>query len=177
MNALDIIIIAVLAFCVIRSLRTGFIGEVFSILGVIGGIVIGSRYYYLFFPYVGSVISNEDYIKLLSFTLLFLAMFLIAILIGTSLKALLKAVLIGWFDHTLGALFGLLKGIFYVSVLVWALTTFLPKGTAFIAGSRLAPYVTHISRAFVLIIPDNLRDVFDEKQKEMQKLWHDKAGH
>jgi membrane protein required for colicin V production len=176
MNALDIIIIAVLAFCVIRSLRTGFIGEIFSILGVIGGIVIGSRCYHLLFPYVGRVISNEDYMKLLSFTLLFLVVFLMAILVGMSLKALLRAVFIGWVDHTLGALFGLLKGVFYISVLMWVLTTFLPKGSAFIVESRLAPYVTYISRGFVLIIPDNLRDVFGEKQKEMQKLWHDKTS-
>lgn len=175
MNVLDIIMVLILTLCVIRSLSRGFIKEIFSILGVIIGVLIASRYYCLLFPYFGRYISNQDYINLFGFTLVFLSVFLTVMLLGILLKALLKIMFIGWVDHTLGGIFGLLKGMIYVALLVWVLTTFLPKGSGLMEKSRLSPYITHISKTFAVMIPPELERVFNEKQQALKELWHGKA--
>ncbi|HIC90986.1 MAG TPA: CvpA family protein [Syntrophaceae bacterium] len=175
MNVLDIIIILILTLCIIRSLFRGFIKEIFSILGIIIGVLIASRYYYLLFPCLSRYVSNQDYINLFSFTLVFLSVFLIVMLLGILLKALLKVMFIGWVDHTLGGVFGLLKGVIYVALLVWVLTTFLPKGSGLMEKSRLSPYITHISKTFVVMVPPKLECIFNEKQQVLKELWYGKA--
>jgi len=96
-------------------------------------------------------------------------------LLGILLKALLKVMFIGWVDHTLGGIFGLLRGMIYVALLVWVLTTFLPKGSDLMEKSRLSPYITHISKTFVVMIPPKLERVFDEKQQALRELWYGKT--
>lgn len=175
MNVLDIIMVLILILCVIRSLSRGFIKEIFSILGVIIGVLIASRYYYLLSPCFGRYISSQEYIDLFSFTLVFLSVFLTMMLLGILLKALLKVMFIGWVDHTLGGIFGLLRGMIYVALLVWVLTTFLPKGSDLMEKSRLSPYITHISKTFVVMIPPKLERVFNEKQQALRELWYGKT--
>ncbi len=79
---------------------------------------------------------------------------------------------VGWVDHALGGIFGLLKGMIYVALLVWVLTTFLPKGSRLMEKSRFSPYITHISRTFVVMIPPKLERTFNENLQALKKLWH-----
>lgn len=172
MNILDILLIMIVAFCIIRSWSKGFIREIFSILGIIVGVLVASRYYQLLFPYVGRYISDEAFISLLSFTLVFLGTFIIVAVLGMLVKTLVRIMFVGWVDHTMGGIFGFVKGLLFVSLLIWILTTFLPKGSSLLQGSRFSPYIAHASRIFVVMIPPDLKDVSNKKQREMRKLWN-----
>ncbi len=171
MNILDILLIIIVVFCVIRSWSKGFIREIFSILGIIVGVLVASRYYQLLFPYVGRYISDDAFISLLSFTLVFLGTFTIVAVLGMLVKALVRIMFVGWVDHTMGGIFGFVKGLLFVSLIIWILTTFLPKGSSLLRGSRFSPYIARASRIFVVMIPKKLKDVSDKKQREMRELW------
>lgn len=176
MNILDILLIVIVAFCVIRSWSKGFIREIFSILGIIVGVLVASRYYQLLFPYVSRYISDDAFISLLSFTLVFLGTFIIVAVLGMLVKALVRIMFVGWVDHTMGGIFGFVKGLLFISLLIWILTTFLPKGSSLLRDSRFSPYIARASRIFVVMTPPKLKDVFNEKQKEMRKLWDETSS-
>ena len=73
-----------------------------------------------------------------------------------------------------GAGFGGIKGILIASVLLFALTTFLPGGTPLIKTSRLAPYVAVITETIVKIIPQDLKKRFGDKYRDVKQEWNKK---
>ena len=80
----------------------------------------------------------------------------------------------GWFDRFCGAVFGAMKGMLIVSVILISLTTFLPKGTPVIKDSLLSPHVTLISEKMVKVVPKDMKDVFTTKITELKKEWDKK---
>jgi len=171
MNPLDIIIIIVLCFCLIRGIFRGLIKELSSIVGVLAGFYAAYTYY----PVVGGVlsrwISNPGYRNILSFLILFCLVLILVGILGVIIKYLLSIASLGWFDRILGAGFGLIKGVLIVSVVVLMLTTFLPKGAPIIKNSLLSPYVMMISESMVKVVPKEMKQEFFTKIRELRKAW------
>ena len=74
----------------------------------------------------------------------------------------------------IGALFGLVKGVLIAAILLVALTAFLPKGPPVIKKSLLAPHVALLSEAMVKVVPQQMKQQFDVKLKELQIIWKTK---
>jgi membrane protein required for colicin V production len=86
----------------------------------------------------------------------------------------LKLALLGWMDRFSGALFGALKGLLIVSVLLIALTAFLPKGSPFIKNSLLSPHITLISEKMAKVVSKDMKHAFMAKIVELKKIWKQK---
>jgi membrane protein required for colicin V production len=78
---------------------------------------------------------------------------------------------LGWIDRLSGALFGALKGLLIVSVLLIALTAFLPKGSPFIKDSLLSPHITLISEKMAKVVSKDMKHDFMAKIAELKKIW------
>jgi membrane protein required for colicin V production len=171
MNALDMMIIVILAFCLIRGIFRGLIKELSSIIGVFAGFYAAYTYYDMIARLLTRWISNTAYLNILSFLIAFCLIFLLVGIIGVVIKYLLNIAFLGWLDRICGAGFGIVKGLLIVSVILIPLTTFLPKNAAVMKQSLLAPHVTMASEALVKIVPKDMKRQFEAKIKELKKSW------
>ena len=176
MNYLDTIIVVILSYCVIRGVFRGLIKELSSIIGVFGGFYAAYTYYMVVAELLSRWISNPEYLNILSFMLIFCSVFLVISILGVIINYLLKLAFLGWFDRFCGAVFGAMKGMLIVSVILISLTTFLPKGTPVIKDSLLSPHVTLISEKMIKVVPKDMKDVFTAKITELKKEWDKKKS-
>lgn len=171
MNALDIVIGIILVFTLVRGIFRGLVVEISSIIGIFGGIYGAVFYYQAAAQFLQHWISDTAYTNIIGFLLIFGVIFVLVGILGVVIKYLLNIASLGWFDRLCGAAFGGVKGILIASVLLFALTTFLPGGTPLIKTSRLAPHVAVITEGIVKIIPQNMKQRFGEKYKDVKREW------
>lgn len=171
MNPFDMIAVAILAFCVIRGIFRGLIKEVSSIVGVLAGFYAAYTYYGNLADLLAGWISNESYLHILSFLILFCLVFFVVSIIGVVIKYVLNIAFMGWFDRTCGAAFGLVKGILIVSMLFIIFTAFLPQGAPLVKNSVLAPRVNQISEKMIKVVPKDMKNEFSAKVEELKKSW------
>jgi len=176
MNYLDIIIVVILSYCVIRGVFRGLVKELSSIIGVFGGFYAAYTYYMVVAKLLSEWIANPGYLNILSFMIIFCGVFLVISILGVIINYLLKLAFLGWFDRFCGAVFGAMKGMLIVSVILIALTTFLPKGTPVIKDSLLSPHVTLVSEKMIKVVPKDMKDAFSTKIKELKKEWEKKKS-
>jgi membrane protein required for colicin V production len=173
MNLLDIFMLVILGFCLIRGIFRGIIKELTSIVGVFVGFFVAYNFYPVVAVLISRFFTSEAYLNIASFFLAFTVLFLAVGLIGVVLKHLFKAVALGWIDRVLGAIFGFVKAILIVSVLLVPLTTYLPQKSPVIRESLLAPYVTKISQVFVTVVPKDMKKKFGENINALKETWKD----
>jgi len=171
MNALDIVIGIILVFGLVRGIFRGLMEEISSIIGIFVGIYGAVFYYPAAAGFLRRWISDSSYANIVGFLVIFGLIFILVSLLGVVIKYLLNIASLGWFDRLCGAAFGAVKGILIASVLVFALTTFLPGGTPLIKTSRLAPHVAVITEGIVKIIPRDLKKRFGDKYREAKLEW------
>ena len=171
MNSFDMLIIAIMAFCLIRGTFRGLVKELASIIGVLGGFYAAYTYYMHFANPLARWISNISYLNILNFLVIFCVVFLIISIVGVLIKYLLNIAYLGWVDRICGAGFGIIKGILIISILLIAFTAFLPKGAPVIKNSILSPHVTMISEKMAKIISKDMKQQFAAKLKELKKAW------
>jgi membrane protein required for colicin V production len=171
MNALDIVIGVVLVYCLIRGIFRGLIEEVSSVVGVIGGFYGAYTYYPQAARLLGRWIANPAYASILGFLLIFTLVVVLVGILGIVVKYLMNIASLGWSDRLLGSLVGAFKGVLIVSVLLLALTAFLPKGTPVIRDSRLAPYASRVSEALAMMISDDIKTQYSDKMKVLRDAW------
>ena len=171
MNFFDITVIVILGYCLIRGIFRGLVKELSSIIGVFGGFYAAYTYYPILAKPLSKWIANTGYLNLLSFMIIFCGVFIIISILGIIINYLLKIVFLGWLDRVSGAMFGAVKGILIVSVLLIALTAFLPKGTPVIKDSLLSPYVTLVSEKMAKVISKDMKHDFSIKIATIKKAW------
>ena len=174
MNSLDIFIIVVVGFCLIRGVFRGLIKELSSIIGVLAGFYGAYTYYMKLAKLLSKWISDTGYLNILSFLLIFCGVFIIISVLGVVIKYLLNIAFLGWADRICGAGFGLMKGVLIVSVVLITLTAFLPKGSPLIKKSHLAPHVAMISESMAKVASGDMKNQFADKMSELKDVWRKK---
>jgi membrane protein required for colicin V production len=170
-NFFDIIVIVILGYCLIRGVFRGLIKELSSIIGVLGGFYAAFTYYMLLAKPLSKWITNTGYLNILSFLIIFCGVFIIISILGVIINYLLKIAFLSWLDRILGSVFGAMKGILIVSVLLIALTAFLPKGTPVIKDSLLSPYVTLVSEKIAKVVSKDMKHAFSAKIATIKRAW------
>ena len=173
MNPFDIVIVAVTAFCLIRGLFRGLIREASSIIGVLGGFYGAYTYYPEVAALLARWLGKLSYLNILSFLTLFCTILIAVGLIGALIRYLLNITFLGWIDRLFGGLFGMVKGGMIVSVLLIALTAFLPEGAPLIRESRLSGYVAELSTVMVAVASKEVRGTFMDRIERARKAWRE----
>jgi len=171
MNAFDIAIIIIISFCLIRGLFKGLIGEVSGIIGVVAGFYGAYTYYPLIAVYAGKWIESPGIRNLIAFFLLFCVILIVISLISVLIRKFLNLVFLGWVDRMFGLVFGAAKGMLIVSVLFIMITTFLPKGSNILTGSKLSPHVAKVSKAMTVFVSKKTKGDFLKHLEGIQKIW------
>lgn len=171
MNVLDIVIGGILIYTLIRGIFRGLVEEVSSIIGVIGGFYAAYFYYPTAARWLDRWIDEPAYAQIVGFLVIFAAVIILVGILGVVVKYLLNIASLGWVDRVCGALFGSFKGLLIVSVLLFALTAFLPKGAPLMQESRLAPHVTQASALLARVVSKETRQQYQAKLEALKVLW------
>ena len=174
-NLFDGVIIIVLAYCLIRGIFRGLIKEISSLVGVLTGFYAAYSYYPLVVKFLARWISNAGYLSILSFLILFFVVFFVISILGVIINYLLKIAFLGWVDRICGALFGAIKGVLIVSVVMIPLISFLPKGATLLKDSLLAPRATLVSEKMVKVVSKDLKSAFTNNLSGLKKSWKKKV--
>lgn len=128
MNWLDIAIIIPIAFGLIRGFLKGFIQELLGLVAVILGILIAKLWGPSMADLVNTWIDGPAWAaNLLSYLIVFFAIVIACVLVSKFLGKLVKAISINWLNKLLGAFFGGLKWMLFVSLMLNLLVILEPK--------------------------------------------------
>lgn len=120
MKGIDIALFLIIVFGAYRGYREGFLMELFSLLAVVAGILVG-------FKFMGTALillsdkfdMNENLLPYVAFGVVFILVVIVVTLIGKTLKASIDKSFLGKVDEAAGAGLGVIKTAFLVSVLLW----------------------------------------------------------
>ncbi len=163
MNALDIIILILVLLPAVFGLKKGLLKSIFSIAGIILGIVLAVKFNTGAALVLKSIIKDPKLVQVISFASIILLTYLIAIFIASKLSKL------NFISETLdkigGFVFGGLKGLLSVSILLILMDTYSMLPVSQKNNSALYPYVYNTApsmyNAVKNVLPFSRKD-FDE---------------
>ena len=157
-NWLDIILALAVLSAIIVGLVKGFVREIIGLIVIIAGIIIAARFFGPVARFAGKFISNTTTANFVGFLLVFLA---VLILGGTKGG-------LGFVNHVLGGLIGLIEGILAAGAIVFAMLAF-PINKNAINGSQLAPFIYGFTKTVVQFIPQELKDQLRDAYENISK--------
>jgi membrane protein required for colicin V production len=156
MNLFDCFLIAVLVYSTIVAFIRGIILELFSLGGLIAGIVLAAWNYHHVALLLGRFINSLATAQIVAFLLIILCVMVLCTLLGKALNRTARAIGLGFFDRLLGAVFGLARGCLLGVAILMAVAAFLPR-SQWIANSQLTPYFLAGAHAVSFVVPHDLR--------------------
>lgn len=156
MTVIDWTIVVILVVSVVSAAKTGLVVEIFSLAGLIVGLLLASWDYQLLMPWVGSWIHSLPVAQAVSFLFIALAVMIAAALAGKFLRWSVQSIGLGWADRIAGAAFGLVKGCVLVTIAVMVIAAFWPSATWF-QRSRLAPGFLTMAHRVAVVAPADLQ--------------------
>lgn len=171
MNILDIIFSIILCFLGIRGIFRGLVKEAASVFGLVLGFFLANSYYGQLAPHLEFLFGRAGLASLAAYLGIFLGTMVAVSLIAALIRKLLRMIMLGWLDIIGGGALGLFKGALLCCVTVMALTAFLPPKAELLANSRLLPYVNEFGGLLSEALPQEMRDRFVVRSRELQKEW------
>lgn len=159
-NGLDVLLVVIGLWFVLRGFMTGIIRSVASILGIVLGFVTAAYGAVFAAPFLAPLVQNATLALVVAFFLIFFSIYVAMYLVGVTLNSVFKMLKLGWLDMALGGVFGLLKGLILACILVFILTFALPPQHPFLKDSSLYPLVSQLSREIGAFAPEELRGKF-----------------
>ncbi len=119
MNIVRIAIGAVIVFFFISGLRRGLIRQVLEVLGIIAAFICAFYLAHRLAAYVeGKIDLSYQLAMIFSAMAIFIIVLLVFHLAGIGLQKFFKMTLLGPFDRIMGGIFGALKGIILISLIL-----------------------------------------------------------
>lgn len=119
MTSFDYAVLVIIGLSIIFSVMRGMVREVLAILGWVAAFYVGRTYTDQVLPMMPVDIPSESLRVLAAFLVLFLATLLLATLLSIALSAIVRKAGLGWLNRLLGAMFGMIRGLLIVCVLVF----------------------------------------------------------
>lgn len=149
MSKADIILLILAAFGAWGGYKEGFLMEIISVIGMILGIFLGFK-----LMGEGMIFLEEKFnvdkstLPYISFIVIFLLVVFGVRLLGALVKNSLDKSFLGSADQALGALLGVFRTLFMVSVVLWILDSLrLTPREAWVEDSWLYPFTAKLAPA------------------------------
>lgn len=155
-SAFDWFLVALTAISILTAFRRGLIKVLFSLAGLVAGILVASWTFTSFASLLSRTIEGRLVSEIAAFLLIFVAVNLVFFLIGAVLKQTVDVVGLGFIDRTLGAVFGLVRGALMGVVILMSVAAFLPD-SPWVRHSQLAPYFLAGTHAVSFVVPEFFR--------------------
>ena len=164
MNAVDIAILIVVLIPSLLGLKKGFLKSVFSLISILVGLYLATKFYTVIANYVSIVISSEKVSIIFSFLVIILAVYFLGVFIAHKISKLNTVTKTA--DKVAGFFFGALKGLIVVSLLLILFRYINVISDDDTKTSRIYPYVVDFA-------PDTLKiivNVLPESKSTIDKI-------
>ncbi len=161
MLAIDWAIIAVIIISVLVAAAQGFFFEIFSLAGAIVGYLLAAWEYWRLAPWFQPYVKSAAIANIAAFVTIFAFVVIIAKVAGRLSRWAIQEVGLRWVDRLLGGAFGLVRAMVVITVLVMAVTTFMPE-SKWLETSELSRYFLLSARSASWLAPSDLRNKFRE---------------
>jgi membrane protein required for colicin V production len=155
LGVFDWVLIAVLVYSTVRAFLRGFLLEIFSLIGLIAGILLASWNYNLLAMSLSRLITSVPAARIVAFLLIAIGVMIACGLAGKILRTGASAIGLGFFDRLLGAVFGLARGCLLGVALMMVLAAFGPRSD-WIVNSHLTPYFLAGAHGVSFVVPHEL---------------------
>ena len=145
----------------LAAARKGIIRVLFSIAGIIAGILIASWNYLRLATTLHRWITSFPAAQIVAFLAILVGVVMVFSLAAGLLRKTVAAVGLGFLDRLLGAAFGLLRGLLVGVAVIMACLAFLPN-SPWIRDSRLAPGFLAATHAVSFIVPQHFQQQMSE---------------
>lgn len=159
MNIIDYLIIAVLGVSTILGLYWGIIRQVLSLVGLVAGIVLASRYAPGVAEWLSSFVRDSRVAYLLGFVAVLIAVSTLASLLASVLHRFVGLLFLGWADHLLGGILGAIQGALLATVLIAVLAANANEAVA--TALRASQYAARLLGPFGFVLaflPESVRN-------------------
>jgi len=122
MNPIGIGVLLLIAYFGFRGFQRGLIDEVGRLVGLVLAVVLAYQFSPLLEEYIG--LENDLARSAVAFVGIFIVTLIVMMLITRFVRTLVELVLMQWLDKLGGILFGLLKSIVVLGVLIYVMESF-----------------------------------------------------
>lgn len=163
MDWLDVVIVLLLIGFTVAAFSAGLIREVVTLAAVVLGIVIASLLYERLTRDVFVFIDNENAAEAVSFLMLFGATYLLGQIGAYVLKTGAALLMLGPLDHAGGAVFGFIKGLLVVQMLVIVFAAYPSLGLdEAVDNSTIGKWFVDDASFLLPLLPQNFEDRVDD---------------
>src|SRR5688572_4597524 len=121
---MDFVLVIVLLIGAVGGYRKGFLSELFSLLGIILGILAGFKLMGIAMVNLTRYYDIDDKIlPYVAFGIVFVIVTILVGLLGKFLKSSIEKTVLGNADQLAGSVLGLLKAAFMTSVVLWIISS------------------------------------------------------
>ena len=178
MNPLDWLLIALLAYSVVKAFLQGFFREAFALGGLVIGLLIASWGYESAALHLNGLITSPPIAQFVAFLLILAVTMVVFSIAGKLLRKTASAIGLGLLDRLGGAVFGFVRGCLLGVALLMAFTAFLPTAP-WIRNSKMAPYFLQGGHAVSFLVPEDLKQKLRDGAASIKHTTPDwiKPGH
>jgi membrane protein required for colicin V production len=168
MSVVDWIIVAILVGSVIAGIAQGFLRSVFSLGGLMLGLVIAAWNYDRVARVIQPIVRNEHVSNAIGFILIALLVTAVAALIGAFLSKAFEKLGLGCLDSLAGAIFGFFQGALLVTVFILVTVAFFPE-TEWLTQARLPRYFFSACHLSTHVSPSGLGDLVRQDLDRLER--------
>jgi len=170
-NWLDIWLAVIMVVSIVSGLRAGFAKTGVGFIASVLGLVLGLRYYHPISLALRSHIEKKGIADVAAFLLVFCGVTLVGAVFSGQLARFVRDADLAWLDRLLGGGFGVVRGLLWATVTIWALMAFLPvPPRLMLSQSRLAPCVMDAARRMADASPAEVKQSFRQSYRELNKV-------
>jgi membrane protein required for colicin V production len=161
MNFFDWFLAAIVAYSTITAFLRGILLELFSIGGLIAGILLAIWNYGPLASVLANLFSRAIHLapatwNIISFLLIAVGVMVLCGIAGRILRRTAHTIGLGFFDRILGAIFGVVRGCLLGVAILMAAAAFIPQ-SPWVSNSRLSPYFLEGVHAVSFVVPQHLQ--------------------
>ena len=120
-NYFDIVVCFIILILALKGIFSGFIREIFSAIGIVGGIWVASRYGQGIARWLGEIfnINSETLLNLFGFMIILASIWILALVIAEIVLKFVKFAKLGIADRILGVFISGIKAFLILSVIIF----------------------------------------------------------
>lgn len=158
MSKFDIVVAIILLVGTVLGYKRGFLLELFFLIALVLGVFVGFKLMSWGVEYLSQKFNADTAIlPYISFALIFIIVVVVVTFLGGRIKNSIDKTFLGRMDAAAGAVLGLLKYAFSISIILWLVDSFkisLPE--SWVRDSILYPVVAHVAPTIASFFGDFL---------------------
>jgi membrane protein required for colicin V production len=168
MTLVDWAIVIIMVLAVLGGLAQGFLRSVFSLGGLLAGLVLAAWNYGRVARHLIHVVRFESVANTIGFLLIVLIVAGLVGLTGSILSKMLHKIGLGCLDRIAGGIFGFFQGAFIITLCILVSVAFFPKAQ-WLKDGRLPPLFFGICHVSTHVTPEDLAKKVRVGLRELEK--------